>query len=150
MDFFSNMEQSSTDNNEQNQNQYQQTAQPNIFSVFAKSLGIVSIFCAIFSMFYGTFVAGGLAIVLALLSKGSNPIMDNRAKLGLITGSVGVILQIVLFAASIYSIIYIPEYRQQFNAIYEQMYGESLEESLEEILKGINPNVFGFEGGNLQ
>ena len=142
MDFFPNMYENSPEHQEQQTNQPLKTQQPNTFSSFAKSLGIASVFCAAFSIFYGTFIAGGLAIVLALLSKGNNPKMDRRAKIGIATASIALILQTVLFVTSIYSILYIPEYRQQFNTLYEQMYGESVEESIESILDNINLSDF--------
>ena len=44
----------------------------NVFAMFAKSLGVFSIFCAFFSIFFGAFICGGMAIILAILSKGYN------------------------------------------------------------------------------
>ena len=68
--------------------------------------------------------------------------MDRRAKIGIATASIALILQTVLFVTSIYSILYIPEYRQRFNTLYEQMYGESVEESIEDILENMNFSNF--------
>lgn len=120
---------------------------PNVFALFAKSLGIFSIFCAFFSMFFGTFICGGLAIVLAILSKGYETKMTKNAYIGLIAGTVSIVLQVAVFAINIYSIIYIPEFREQFYSIYEEMTGESLEDSVDELFNemGLPEN----EGGNL-
>ena len=107
---------------------------PNVFALFAKSLGVFSIFCAVFSVFFGTFICGGLAIVLAILSKGYNTKMDKNAKVGLATGIIGIILQISVLAFSVYNIIHVPEFREQFNSLYEQMYGEPVDDSINNIL----------------
>lgn len=107
---------------------------PNVFALFAKSLGAFSIFCAVFSVFFGSFICGGLAIVLAILSKGYNTQMEKNAKIGLATGIIGVVLQIFLLGFSIYNIIHVPEFREQFNSIYEQMYGEPMDDSINEML----------------
>lgn len=120
---------------------------PNTFALFAKSLGIFSIFCAFFSMFFGTFICGGLAIILAILSKGYNKKMEKSARIGLMTGILSIVLQISVFTINVYNIIYVPEFREQFFIIYEEMYGEPLEESIDKILDemGLPEN----KGGNL-
>ena len=107
---------------------------PNVFALFAKSLGAFSIFCAVFSVFFGSFICGGLAIVLAILSKGYNTKMEKNAKIGLITGTIGIVLQISVLAFSVYNIIHVPEFREQFNSLYEQMYGEPVDDSINDIL----------------
>lgn len=107
---------------------------PNVFALFAKSLGAFSIFCAVFSVFFGSFICGGLAIVLAILSKGYNTKMEKNAKIGLITGTIGIVLQISLLGFSIYNVIHVPEFREQFNSLYEQMYGEPVDDSINDML----------------
>ena len=107
---------------------------PNVFALFAKSLGTFSIFCAVFGVFFGAFICGGLAIILAVLSKGYDIKMVKNAKTGLITGIIGIILQIFVLAFSAYSIIHIPEFREQLNTLYEQMYGEPMDDSINQML----------------
>lgn len=120
---------------------------PNVFALFARSLGIFSIFCAVFSIFIGAFICGGLAIVLAILSKGYNTKMEKNAMIGLASGVIGIVLQISVLAVSIYNVIHIPEFREQFNSLYEQMYGEPIDDSMNEILDEMGlPNE---EGGIL-
>lgn len=133
--------------NENGNSSFSSKNSPNVFALFARSLGIFSIFCAFFSMFFGTFICGGLAVILALLSKGYNTKMEKNARIGFVSGIVGIIFQISVFIFSIYNILYVPEYRQQFNSIYEKMYGESLEDSLDDILNNLGlPEM---KGGNL-
>ena len=107
---------------------------PNVFALFARSLGIFSIFCAVFSIFFGSFICGGIAIILAILSKGYNTKLEKNAVIGLAAGTVGIILQISTLAFSIYNVIHVPEFREQFNSIYEQIYGEPVDESINEML----------------
>ena len=109
----------------------------NIFASYAKLLGIFSVFCAFFNMFFATFICGGMAIILAILSKGYHIKMERNARIGFISGILGIVFQISLFIFSIYNILYVPEYRERFNHIYEQLYGESLDDSLDELLKNL-------------
>ena len=134
------MEYFSENNLEQKNNEYTENSnhnmeqKPNVFALFAKSLGAFSIFCAVFSVFFGSFLCGGMAIVLAILSKGYHTKMEKNAKIGIITGTIGIVLQISVLAFSIYNIIHVPEFREQFNSMYEQMYGEPMDDSINEIL----------------
>ena len=108
---------------------------PNVFALFAKSLGIFSIFCAVFSIFFGSFICGGVAIILAFLSKGYDTKMEKPAKIGLWAGFIGIVLQIATIGFSVYSILYVPEFREEFSNMYEQMYGVPLDESIDNILE---------------
>lgn len=107
---------------------------PNVFAFFARSLGIFSIFCAIFGIFFGTFICGGLAIVLAILSKGYHTKMERSAVIALATGIIAIVIQISTLTINVYNIINVPEYRELFNSMYEQMYGEPVDESITEML----------------
>lgn len=120
---------------------------PNVFALFAKSLGIFSIFCAVFSIFFGAFICGGLAIILAFLSKGFDTKMEKNAKIGLATGIIGVTLQLGVLVFSVYNIIQVPEFREQFNIMYEKMYGVPVDESINEILDQLK--ISDSEGGIL-
>lgn len=128
------MESFSNNNLDTQENKNSSLPFPNVFALFAKSLGVFSIFCAVFSVFFGVFICGGLAIVLAILSKGYNTKMEKNAKIGIVTGIIGIVLQISVLGFSIYNIIHVPEFREQFNSMYEQIYGEPVDESINEIL----------------
>ena len=135
MEFFS------ENNNDITPDEINNTAQdneqkpfPNVFALFAKSLGAFSIFCAVFSVFFGAFICGGLAIVLAFLSKGYETKMEKNARIGLATGIIGITLQLSLLTVSVNKIIHVPEFREQFNSLYEQMYGVPVDDSINDIL----------------
>ena len=119
----------------------------NVFAMFARSLGIFSIFCAFFSVFFGAFICGGMAIILAILSKGYNTKMERNAKFGIVAGIIGIVFQICTLTVSVYNIINIPEYREQFNSLYEQMYGSPVDDSITDFLDQIS--VSNLEGGIL-
>ena len=105
-----------------------------MFALFARSLGIFSVFCAVFGIFIGAFICGSLAVILAILSKGYNTKMEKNAVIGLTAGIIGIVLQIGTLIFSFYSIIHVPEFREQFNSLYEQMYGEPVDDSINEML----------------
>ena len=106
----------------------------NIFAFFARSLGIFAVFCALFGIFLGSFICGGLAIILAVLSKGYKTKMEKNAVIGLVAGCIAIVLQISSLIFSVYNIINVPEYRELFNSMYEQIYGEPVDESITEML----------------
>ena len=60
--------------------------------------------------------------------------MEKNAKIGLITGIIGIVFQISALTISVYNIIHVPEFREQFNSLYEQMYGEPIDDSINEML----------------
>ena len=106
----------------------------NVFAMFARSLGIFSIFCAFFSIFFGAFICGGMAIILAFLSKGYDTKMVRNAKIGLVTGMIGIVIQLSTLTVGVYNIINIPEYRESFNSLYEQIYDTPVDESINDFL----------------
>ena len=120
---------------------------PNVFALFARSLGAFSVFCAVLGIFIGAFICGGLAIILAVLSKGYNTKMEKNAVIGLVAGIIGIVLQICTLIFSFYSVIHVPEFREQFNSLYEQMYGEPMDDSINEMLDDLG--IPSTEGGLL-
>ena len=110
----------------------------NSFSAAAATLGIIGMFCAFLSLFWFTFLFGALAIILAVLSMGRERRMCRSAKIGFITGTSAIVLQTCMIAFTVYSIIYVPEFRQEFITtfykIYEQMYGVPFDESYPDFL----------------
>lgn len=119
----------------------------NVFAFFARSLGIFAIFCAIFGIFFGSFICGGIAIILAVLSKGYQTKMEKNAVIGMVAGCVAIVIQISSLAFSVYNIINVPEYRELFNSMYEQIYGEPIDESITDMLDELRVSTQ--EGGFL-
>ena len=100
-------------------------------ATFARILGMFSIpLCFIF---YTSIILGGVAIVLALLSKGVMKTFLPQAKKAIVLGSVGVVLGYFMMITSIHTVLNDPEQRQQLNIMSEQMYGTSFDEMLNDI-----------------
>lgn len=135
--------------NSSNNNNYNASGKPfpNVFALFARSLGVFSIFCAVFGIFFGSFICGGVAIVLAVLSKGYQTKMEKNAIIGLVAGCIAIVVQFSTLTFSVYKIINVPEYRELFNSMYEQMYGEPVDESITDMLDELG--VSAKEGGFL-
>jgi hypothetical protein len=82
-------------------------------------------------------VLGGVAVVLAILSRGSQKKFLPQAKRGMIYGTIGIVLGYVVFVSSLHTVLTDPAYRQQLNQMSEQMNGQTFDELLQEL--GIDP-----------
>ena len=99
-------------------------------ATFARILGMFSIpLCLIF---YTGIILGGVAVVLALLSKGTMKTFLPQAKKALVLGTVGVVLGYTMMVTSIHTVLTNPEQRQQLNTMSEQMYGTSFDDMLKQ------------------
>lgn len=108
----------------------------NSMAMAAMTLGILSLILAFTCTLYPTMLCGGLAIILALLSKGTDARMHSNAKTGIIMAIIGLVFNVMILFASlmlIFSPMAVPEYREEFNHMYEQIYGESFDDTLKEI-----------------
>lgn len=126
----------------QHNNYYRQPITPpaNSLAVAAMSLGIISLLLAFTCTIYPTLVFGGLAIILALLSKGCDSKMHVNAKTAVITATVGLAFDVIVVIGSfllIFSPIAVPEYRADFDKMYEQIYGQSFEDMLQDATEGM-------------
>lgn len=102
------------------------------FSNAAMILGALSIVTGIMMTVYPPLVLGGLAILIALLSRGNEPVLRSKAKIGILCGIAGLILDIAIIAGSVYLVFSNAEYKEQFDTLYEQLYGETFEDTIEE------------------
>lgn len=76
-------------------------------------------------------VLGGIAIVMAILSKGTAKKLLPQARKGIIYGILGVIIGYAVVISSIHTVLTNPEMRRQMNQLSEQLYGVSFDETLE-------------------
>ncbi|MDD2972674.1 MAG: hypothetical protein PHE02_11150 [Lachnospiraceae bacterium] len=122
-------------------NQYDHASIPpvkraNSMAVASMSMGIISLVLAFTCTLYPTLICGGVAIIFALLSKGTDAKMHSNAKTGLITAIIGLLFDIAVIGISmmlIFSPLAVPEYKNEFNRMYEQIYGESFDDTMKEI-----------------
>ena len=109
---------------------------PNSFARTAKILGIIALISVFTFTVYPAMILGALAIILAILSKGIEKGMHDNAKLGVITGIIALVMNVVIIGSSFYMIFTQPELRQQFNEMYESIYGESFNDTIDGIKNG--------------
>ncbi len=100
-------------------------------ATMALILGLISIpFC--FFLYTGI-ILGGLAIVFAILSKGTADKLLTQAKKGIIYGTIGIVVGYCMFASNVHTLLNNPSYRQELNRVSEQVNGVSFDDMLEEL-----------------
>lgn len=102
----------------------------NGFERASATLGIISIVTAIMGLATIPLMMGGLAIILALLSRGKGP-MSQRAVRGLTCGVIGLTINIALISYIVFLFCNNSIYRQLINNQCEAMYGYTLNEVIE-------------------
>lgn len=107
----------------------------NRFAVYSRILGITCLLLAFFNSYLVSFVVGGIAIILGLLSRGDSP-LSRQAKIGVFSAAIGLIANAGILSYNVYLVFTVPEYRQELNRAYEQIYGTSLEEALQQFSSG--------------
>ena len=107
------------------------------FATASLVLGIIAILSAFTGTVFPPLVCGGLSIILALLSKGNDRVMLPNAKVGVLTGILGLILNVLVVASAFLLLFTEPELKEDFhrqlNQYYEYFYGESFDDAWDEI-----------------
>lgn len=101
----------------------------NSFMLFSLLFGIAAIVTS--SLIVTSFLFGGLAILFALLSRGSSDKVTGTALGGLVTGICGICLAITICVSAIYLIFTNPDYRKLLNDTCKQMYGITFDQMLD-------------------
>lgn len=78
-------------------------------------------------------IIGGIAIVLAILSKGTAEKILPQAKRAILYGSFGIVLGYGVFAYNLYSVLTNPASRKQLNEMSEQINGVSFDDMLRQL-----------------
>ena len=76
---------------------------------------------------------GGIAVILAILSKGTLEKLLPQAKKAIIYGSIGIAVGYGVFAYDLHTVLTDPQSRAQLNEISKQMNGVSFDEMLQEL-----------------
>ena len=107
------------------------------FATASLVLGIIAILSAFTGTVFPPLVCGGLSIILALLSKGNDRAMLPNAKVGVLTGILGLILNVLVVASAFLLLFTEPglkeDFHRQLNQYYEYFYGESFDDAWEEM-----------------
>lgn len=113
---------------EQN-NPYQQPVQDKrsaSMTIAATILGVISVTTC--TCLYVSVACGGLAILLALLSKGGELTMSKNAKLALTLGVAGLAITAVTYSVTLYTIILEYGSLEEYLRVYLENYGMSLDD----------------------
>ena len=84
-------------------------------------------------------IIGGVAVVLALLSKGVYKKLLPQARRGVIFGLIGIVLGYGIFIYDMHTIMTDPELRNQLNTMSEQMNGISFDDMLKQLGVTVDP-----------
>ncbi len=98
-------------------------------------LGIISIVSCFTFTVYPAFILGSIAIVLALLSKGTRQKLFSKAKTGILCAVIGLSVNTVLVTSCMYLFFTNPEVRRDINRTVERQYGVSFDELMDDIIK---------------
>jgi hypothetical protein len=100
-------------------------------------LGVMSVLSLFLMQLYIPFIAGGIGIILAILSKGSARKLSGKAKAGITGCTVGLVLDILLCVGSVYLLFNLPtlmpDMVDEVSEMCEDRYGISYEELMDEI-----------------
>lgn len=109
------------------------------FATASMVLGILAVISAFFLPTYPPIICGGLSIILGLLSKGNDKAMLPNAKVGLLTGILGMVINVLIVGSIVVMIFTNPAYKQSFhdqlNQYSEYLYGESFDDMWDQIQK---------------
>ena len=112
-------------------------------------LGIISILSTILMTLYIPMILGSIAIVLAILSKGSKNNMPGQATAGIVCGAGGLVVNVGIFTAALVFVFSHPEILQEtartYDTFLEQYYGESTEEMFGQSMEDMINETFGLE-----
>ena len=95
-------------------------------------LGILSVATAVLGTVYLPFILGGIAIVMGILSRDESGITEFKAKLGILLGTFGIVLNIVVVGTSVYSVLTNPDRYEEFDSVFERVYGQDFSSFMEE------------------
>ncbi len=113
-------------NNQVNHNNFYSNNQPNKMATAALVLGILAIvsICCI----YGSYIFGGIAITLGLLSRGKDNKLSSKALTGTILSIIGMIIStviIVILCIRLFaSYDSVDDFIDDYETYYESLYGE--------------------------
>ena len=101
---------------------------PNTMLVTASMvLGILTVATAIMGTVYLPFILGGIAIVMAILSRAEDGIMPFKSRIGVLLGTLGIILNILVVGTSVYKVFNDPAQYEAFDSVFERFYGQDFE-----------------------
>lgn len=116
------------------------------FATAAMILGLLAIATTMIFPIYLPFIFGSLSILFALLSKGNVPTLSGKAITGIISGAVGIGINMAIIIAAFFLILSKPKLMidtaKTYDDMIEQMYGVPSEEILGESMEDMMRDIF--------
>ena len=107
----------------------------NGFIKAASIMGFASIVTTFFGLITVPMILGGMAVILALLSRGKGD-MNGKAYMAFTCGSVAIILNILIVGYALYMFCFNPVFRSTVNEQSRRMYGYTINSMIEESVGG--------------
>ncbi len=107
----------------------------NGFIKAASIMGVASIVTTFFGLITVPMILGGMAVILALLSRGKGD-MNGKAYMAFTCGSVAIILNILIVGYALYMFCFNPVFRSTVNEQSRRMYGYTINSMIEESIGG--------------
>ena len=101
----------------------------NGFLKAASIMGVASLVTTFFGLLTIPMVLGGLAIILALLSRGRGD-MNSKAYMAFTCGSVAIILNILIICYALFMFCFNPVFRSTVNEQSRRMYGYTINDMI--------------------
>lgn len=111
-------------------------AESNGMAKASKICGIIAVVSIITLMIYPAIMLGSVAIILALLSRGSGSKLPDKARTGLTTGIVALIVNIAIVAGAVAILFSHGEYKNQLNDMCAEMYGQTFDDMVNDAMDG--------------
>ena len=101
-------------------------------------LGVISIITTVMMTVYLPLIFGGIAIILAILSRGADGKLPKLSRTGVILAVIGILLDIAIICGSFYALFHNSVLRAQVNQAVEEIYGISFDDMLNDFSKNIS------------
>ncbi len=96
----------------------------------ARNFGIAALVCSFMfgSLFFVVIGFACLSVLIAFLSKGKKPRIDNAAKVGMAAGLLGTVITLAMLGNTVYKLYNDADYRNNVIETSEKMYGDMYRE----------------------
>ncbi len=109
----------------------------NSMSTASLILGILACISTAFMTVYPPFIFGGLSIICGILSRDRSGMPDHNARAGMFISAMGMTVNIVIVAFSVYSVFHNPEQYAVFDELFKRFYGMDFETFTNSSLRNI-------------
>jgi len=102
----------------------------------SKICGIIAVASLVTFLVYPAVILGALSILFALLSRGEETRLSDKAKTGLTTGIIAISVNLVILGFGCLLIFSSGPYKDEMNKVCKQMYGQTFDDMMEDAMDG--------------